>query len=473
MTKRATLICGLFVLILFQTGAFAHRSQTTATRPRRIAVFGSSVANGTGDETGKEGYTGLLRQLWAGRGWEVLNQSRGGDTTKTMAPRFAPAGTPDPNTRYLLPVHPGYVVIGLSLANEGIWEAKTKQEKEAVFNQYAAGIQDFIKRSRENNIVPIVGLCYPRMVYTPVEYEYVRRMNLLTNSWDVPSVNLLGATDDGTGRYSPGFDYDDKHPNASGHRELFYAFVPSLLEALEKGKPTPSRSPADKGFARVRPGPAFVFSPEDTMHPFAISFEVRAQSDGTIVSISGSQLAAKRETKKAGSGQVEFESITLTPDQPFNATIAIEDGYLSYKPAGRAPVRSIRADSEWHHIVLSHYTALGETQFYVDGFLAGKVAERLQPTRFVFGGSDSAANVSSPRQADYRNLFVFRSALNNDEVRALHEGKVLQASLEIYAPLADASFRQGTPVDNRAQSMSTLKVASGRVAHVNDSTKPR
>src|SRR5690242_18223749 len=165
---RATAKYGLLLFILLQAGLGFVHSQTQAARPRRVAVFGSSVANGTGDEFGKEGYTGLLRELLAKRGWEVLNQSRGGDTTKTMSPRFAPEGTAAPGVRYLLPVNPGYVVIGLSLANEGISEAKTKEEKDAVFDQYAAGIQGFISRSRQNNIVPIVGLVYPRMVYTPV-----------------------------------------------------------------------------------------------------------------------------------------------------------------------------------------------------------------------------------------------------------------------------------------------------------------
>src|SRR5438034_11565694 len=81
-------------------------------RPRRIAGFGSSVAFGTGDENGKEGYTGLLRAMLAPKGWEVLNQSRGGDTTKLLATRWAPEGTSDSRSRYLLPVNPSYVIIG-------------------------------------------------------------------------------------------------------------------------------------------------------------------------------------------------------------------------------------------------------------------------------------------------------------------------------------------------------------------------
>ena len=461
---------GLFLLVLITSGIVQLHSQGTAPRPRRIAVFGSSVAFGTGDEFNKEGYTGLLRAMLAPRAWEVLNQSRGGDTTKTMAPRFAPEGAPLPNVRYLLPVKPGYVVIGLSLANEGILEAETKEAKDAVFKQYASGIKGFIDRSRQNHIVPVVGLVYPRMSYTATEYEYVRRMNLMQNSWDVPTINFLGAVDDGTGRYARGFDFDDRHPNAAGHHEMVYTFVPTLFDALEKGKPLPAAPSEPAGFARVSGSIApFTFATEDPMHAFALAFSVHAESDGTVAAVTGSILNATTEMKISSRGNSSFESINLTPGQTFNETIRVENGRWSYQPANGAIVRSeIRADSQWHNIVLSHYTARGESLFFIDGKLIGKVAERLQPERFVLAGPGSADNPGSPKQADYKDLFLFRSALNADEAAAINEGKLLQASLEVYAPLGDAEFRPGSAVENHAQSMTFFKTGSGNIVHVNN-----
>ena len=47
--------------------------------------------------------------------------------------------------------------------------------------------------------------------------------------WDVPSVNFLGAVDDGTGKWAKGFWHDALHPNAAGHAELVRTFVPTLL----------------------------------------------------------------------------------------------------------------------------------------------------------------------------------------------------------------------------------------------------
>src|ERR1043165_5435740 len=121
--------------------------QATRLHPHRIAVFGSSVANGRGDEFARDGYTGLLRVMMAQRGWEVLNQSRGGDNTKTLMARFAPAGAPDPKTRYLTAVSPSYVVIGLSFGNENLYESKTKAEKDAVYDGYLQGMRPGVDRA--------------------------------------------------------------------------------------------------------------------------------------------------------------------------------------------------------------------------------------------------------------------------------------------------------------------------------------
>ena len=445
--------------------------QAPPSNAHRIAVFGSSVANGTGDELGREGYTGRLRALLAPRGWEVLNQSRGGDNTVTMAPRFAPEGTPAANTRYLLPVNPRYVLLGLSLGNEGIANVKTKEEKDAVFKRFETGMKGFIDRSRQNHIVPVVTSCYTRMDFTDVEYDYTRRMNLLIDSWDVPSVNFLGAVDDGTGKWAKGFWFDSLHPNASGHDELATTFVPTLFDALDKGKPAPVLSTAT-GFARVSgsPGP-IAFAPNETMHPFALVFRVRAQSDGVVAAIEGSMLNAKSELKRIDRGSrpaAEIEETTLIAGSPFTAMLGVSAGVWTYRAADGSTITSLsRSDGDWHELVVSHYTARGETLFFVDGRLAGRATERLQPKRFVVGGPGVVTHgAPAVKQADLKDLMIYRSALNADEVAAMHKGALLPASLEVYAPLTDVKLGAGTALENRAQSLSFAKVEGAGLMHI-------
>ena len=470
---RAVAAAVLALVAVAALAAEQAQPSSQAARPRRIAVFGSSVANGTGDELRKEGYTGRLRELLAPAGWEVFNQSRGGDNTVRMAPRFAPEGTPEPNTKYLLSVNPSYVVLGLSLGNEGLQGAKTQAEKDSIYAQFDKGMRGFIDRSRQQNIVPVVSLCYTRNDSTPLDYEYTRRMNLLINTWDAPSVNFLGGVDDGTGKWAEGFWNDALHPTAAGHVELLTTFVPTLFEALEKGKPKPTRSPA-AGFARVSGGqPApLTFTPAATMHPFAVSVTARAQSDGTIAAISGATLTATTVPAppgRAGGPPTDRKVTTLSSGGPFTVFLGVQNGAWTYTASnGRVVTSLVKADASWHQVVVSHYTARGETLFFVDGKLAGTVAERLQPARFAIGGPDAsapAAVLPSPKQADYRDLLIYRAALNADEVTALQNGALLQASLEVYAPLADSRFDRGASLENRAQSLAAVRVEAGTVVH--------
>src|ERR1044072_992117 len=173
MRRVFVVIVGLLTLTQIGCGQPAAR-----LHPHRSAVFGSSVANGRGDETARDGYTGLLRVLMAQRGWEGLNQSRGGANTKALMTRFAPEGAPDPKTRYLTTVNPSYVVICLSFGNENLYESKTKAEKDVVYDGYLQGIRAVVDRAKQNGIIPVVMLCYTRDVYTPQDYEYVRRANV-------------------------------------------------------------------------------------------------------------------------------------------------------------------------------------------------------------------------------------------------------------------------------------------------------
>ena len=451
--RRALSTCAVVAIAAIAI-SIAH-AQRAAEKPRRIAVFGSSVANGTGDELAQEGYTGRLRELLAPRGWEVLNQSRGGDNTLRMAPRFAPLGAPQPNMRYLLAVNPSYVLIGLSLGNEGIRDGATRAAKDAIFDQFATGMRGFVDRSRQHRIVPIITLCYTRNDFTDVEYEYVRRMNLLLNSWDVATVNFLGAVDDGTGRWARGFWSDALHPNAAGHVEITRTFVPTLFEALEHGKPMPGRVASDN-FLRMTPGDLRVtYSPPDPVHPFALGITIRAQQNGVAATINGERLEMSISSGKLvqAGRTIEFDSASLSPAGAFAAAIVVDGGQWAYRSGSGQVIRSeVRADDEWHQILLSHYTARGVTLLFVDGVLAGTLHERLSPARVALGGTTPF---------DARDFLFYRSALNADEAAALHRGALLQASLEIYSPLDNVALTPGTPIENRAQSMTAATIEIG------------
>jgi hypothetical protein len=272
-------------------------------------------------------------------------------------------------------------------------------------------------------------------------------MILLINSWDVPSVNTLGAVDDGQGRWARGLWGDPYHPNAAGHEEIAYSFVPSLFAALQAGKPPPQRSRAD-GFARVvgESPDAMSYDVDDTMHSFALTFRARPAKDGPVAEIRGQLLDSEFSTVRRSYGEFEWdtESIKLTPADSFASSLSVSGGSIYYHSSGGDSISTSIAESNaWHDVTLTHYAGRGETLLYVDGERVGSVAERLQPGTFRLGGT---ANT------DYQDWMIHRSGLNGDEVSALHSGELLQASLEVYAPLSGQD-----PVANRAQSLSKIR----------------
>jgi lysophospholipase L1-like esterase len=396
--KRLVLCAVVVVLISFQ--------MAWAKTPK-ITVFGSSVASGAAAEDHK-GYWFSLKECMAQRGWDVSGCSRGGDRTSRILDRFDD----------LLSHKPDYVFIGLSLANEGIRERKNHAERDAVYIQYKWGMQGLIALLRGQGIEPVVGLCYPHGQYTPIEIDYVRRMNLLINTWDVPSANFLGAVDDTSGQWATGYENDPGHPNTAGHREMFYAIVPSLFDALEAGRPNPTRASGPGSVTLGATQGRVRFKPKDTVHSWATSFWIKGRQGGTTLA-------------SAGPGVV-----TVT-----------EKGLAKYH-SGRThtvPSKASLTDGMWHHVVVSHMYAQGQTQLYVDNVLAGKVKERVAPESFEIGGD---------KRYEYKEWLVYRAALNAMEVNALFDGKLLQASLEVYAPLQDKEFKAGVAVENRAQSLS-------------------
>ncbi|MEM9261122.1 MAG: hypothetical protein AAGA62_15880, partial [Bacteroidota bacterium] len=341
-----------------------------------IAVMGSSVARGQGAPNDM-GYAFQLGELLTdraargvGRNWELTNISVGGNNTVAVANRW---------NEDLLPLCDGYVIYGLSLANEGL-----RNQGQAAFDQFRDNLQDLIDRAIFRNIYPIVVGNYSRRDFDQEDYKFIKDMNLLIHQWNVPSINVLGTNDNGSGNWVNGFEADLGHPNLAGHTEFFHAFVPSLFDAISIGKVQPQRI-ANTWLSfgsEVDENPA-IFTPEEVVHPFTVSIGVRTNQSGQIFSIPTDQ----------GAGSLSIN----------------DTGVVVYTAPGGATLTSAMTvnDNHWHQLTLSHYHALGKTFLYVDSTqVVGDISERLVPEHFALSGSDG------PSTADFRDWFFYRSGMN-------------------------------------------------------------
>lgn len=283
-----------------------------------------------------------------------------------------------------------YVVYALSLGNEGIHNAS---DQAAVYKQWKNNMKNLISRARNEGRKVVVTGNYGRGDFNSSDYAKVKEMNLEIHQWNVPSVNVLGAVDDEAGHWPSGYQNGDdvSHPNDAGHAEMSYTIVPSVFDAMEAGKALPVRNAEgsiDLSSSSVS------FTPEATVHPFTVAFYVKTTGSADIIEIGG---------------KGSFSASAL----------GVNDG-------------------GWHLVAITHYYAKGVTRVYVDGVEKSNVQERFAATGF------------SLKNAQFRELFFWRSAMNSAEIAAIVDGKMLKSSLEIYAPFIDGSL------DNKAMSTNTL-----------------
>jgi lysophospholipase L1-like esterase len=414
--------------VYFDDLAFGAYVAPVPVNPYKLTIIGSSVPFGIG-ATNNRGYTTLFSELLtrrnlAGRGgpWVTANVAVPGNNTTDVLGRFEAD---------VLPQHGKYVLIGLALGNEGILTGG-----QPIFNQFRDNLIRIVQLARNNGLVPIVAGGYTRNDYSATQYTFTRQMNLLIHGWNLPSLNLLGAVDDGNGRWADGYWWDALHPNDIGHAEMSYAIVPSLLDALNANKPQPTRRATNGLTLSKRQGQAtdiIRLVPEELVHPFTTSVRFRASTAGQLVQVLDSAGLSAGTVSIDASGVVKYSS---AKGQTITGSVNV-------------------TDNRWHQLVLTHYYARGATQLYVDSVREGNVAERLRPTRFDFGGA------AAPTRVQLRNLYFYRSGMNQDEVWAMAADSLLKGSLEIYAPLNGGL---ADSLSNFAQSTNTLSRVAGPLA---------
>ncbi len=393
----------------------------------RVSVMGSSVANGQG-AADNHGYAYMYGQLLESRHADGLSEyplhtsgiSVNGNSTVNLLDRY----------NDLIHDFGRYVIFGVSLGNEGIHGAADQQ---AVYDQFSRNMQLLISKAREDGKIPVVMNNYTRGDFGDSDYEYVRRMNLQINSWDVPSVNLLGAIDNGRGNWADGFQNGDDiyHPNTDGHAEFFHAIPPSLFDALKAGKPQPVRMTGNSVI--IEKEGKVEFTPEDVVHPFAlvVSFNDIPEGDFASIATANGDASLSMSGKILTYTSVGGETISGTVDEP--AAVAGEEAH-------KTPVT----------VTLSHYHAQGRTLLFAGDRLLGELSEKVAPEKVTVAPA-------SDKKLDLGEVMFYRSALNADEVKALNEGTMIKSSLEMYLPFDGASDLD----KNHAQSMTEATVSTG------------
>ena len=369
----------VFVFVCIWNSALAQENPHI-----NVTFFGSSVCRGAGAED-HHGYGWQFFQNGAidTIKYKYFNASTGGDNTIKVEKE-------DRLLKKLYPTAPDIVVIGLSLANEGIMTPQDDNGREQIVEQFRTRLLALADSLNSLGIKPVIVNCYAQSHFNSSHYDFTKKMNRIINTWEYPSINVMGTIDDLEGKWVEGYLSDPGHPNTSGHKEMSYAIVPSLFDAILLGKKTPVFD-WHKSYSTLVNNDQIEYPLSldvgSTLHSFTLGFRYKETGEGSIAGFISNNL---------------------------NHTVNIIGNTIHYKDLSRTSPEHLRT---WTHVVLSHSYANQKTMLFVEGVLVGTVKEQLSPTQVYFGGTASITEL--------KDLTLHRSSLNESEALDLFNKKFI------------------------------------------------
>lgn len=431
------------------------RNKVDNLSDKALAMWGSSVCDGFSVPSGAAWPWTVEKRLAEISGPKVLHVSTSGHNTNNKESSLERSKVESAD----------FVVVCLSLGNQGLGSATTEASAQTVVDSYLDDIftddsdtdgdpVSMVNFIRSLGAHPIVTLVYPMAEYSTLHCQHVVKANILQQTYGVATINHLGSTNAGNdfgegdctwanGRNAPiNVQSDARHPNSLGHDEMFYAFPPDLPFALASEIPFPQRPQTTDYMSLSQATGAssapIRYTPEHAIHSYTMQFAFQAISDGTLAAI----------------------ELGLTGF----LTIELKDGAVHLVTEDRADAlqgSTQVANNDWHDVAITYSYVRQKLALYVDGALVGEhdaregnAVRELFPRSFILGGPAASGQAAAPSALQLRDLFINRSPLHAMEIAERAKTDWVGAgSLDVYAPL-----RTTAPSENRAQTLQVVQL---------------
>lgn len=398
----------------------------------KIAIYGSSVALGTGATPG-QGYADLLETALTGQ-FTMVNLSEGGNDSQDLIDRFYTD---------LVPESPNIVFIGLSLANEGL---AGSSEPRAIADVYIRNLKKLINMCENEGYKVVIGGLYPNGSFGSDDYQTLKATENRLQDLPVPYVSFLGALDNGSGDWRTGLDADADHPNDAGHLVMFNCIELSLFNNLFSSPPVAPPVTQVLDFVATTAG----------INPMVVALQESCESLTVAAWI-------RRDTGAAGQPIVVFIGTGNGTAIDLRVANQVDNYVLRYDVSNLISSAVASSDGLYHHLVVTFLrsSAVNELKFYIDGVLIGTdtTATAAACTSIYWGSRDSDLGAWDANGYQYGGFNIWKTILSDEQVLGVFRGNLPRGSL-ILSSSINIPFIQGTnDLPNLAQSDLSLMVA--------------
>jgi len=364
-----------------------------STESKRIVIYGSSVAAGSGASTYANSWAGIFSTAMTAKGYTVYNPSIGGNSTAALISRF---------WTDVAPVSPDFVILASGFPNDG-YDQTT----------YLANMHRLIKMIESIGAIPVI---FGQYGDNTVDATILRKKQEIYAYFDKTGLliaDMFGSVaDPATGYWLPGVYTDSLHPNDTGHAimaaNIPYTWFDNALTARSAHR-SKTASFLTLSNTSTTQSPILV-----TLDRPAPSWTVAGwfKDGGTVgrayFGVTNSEGNAVRA--RNASGLIDFAG---APGVLISSSVNGQGG-------------------EWHHIAVTHQGNTKTNSLYVDGALIGTVvggSTAVTATAFAFLGR-SDTNTLNMIGGSIAMPLIYRAALTANDIKQIYSGSIPIRSLE-------------------------------------------
>jgi len=399
-----------------------------STESKRIVIYGSSVAAGSGASTYANSWAGIFSTAMTAKGYTVYNPSIGGNSTAALIARF---------WTDVAPVSPDFVILASGFPNDG-YDQTT----------YLANMHRLIKMIESIGAIPVI---FGQYGDNTVDATILRKKQEIYAYFDKTGLliaDMFGSVaDPATGYWLPGVYTDSLHPNDTGHAimaaNIPYTWFDNAITA--------------RAAQRIKTASVLTLSNTSTSQsPILVTLDRPAPS-WTVAGW----------FRDGGTADRAFIGITNSEGNVVRARNA--GGLIDFAGASGVLISSSvnGQGREWHHIAITHQGNTKTNSLYIDGALIGTVvggSTAVTATAFAFLGR-SDTNTLNMIGGSIAMPLVYRAALTANDIKQIYSGSIPIRSLEWASSLSQ------TPTAGMIRNDADTSV-SGVVASASEWTGP-
>lgn len=363
-----------------------------STESKRIVIYGSSVAAGVGATSYANSWAGIFTAAMNAKGYTVLNQSIGGNSTANLISRF---------WTDVAPLVPDFVILCSGFPNDG-------------YNQttYIDNMHRLIKMIESIGAKPVI---FGQYGDNTVDATILPKKLEIYSHFDKTGLlvaDMFGSVaNQATGYWLPGTYADALHPNDVGHAIMADCIPLTWFDAVVSNVITPKS---------VIPGSLNLSTGSVSLQPINVTLATAAKSWTVVGWFRDGGVPARAFLSVPNS---EGNSIRVR-----NATGPIDiaqSAGLMIASTANGVVR------DWHHIAVTFVGNTSLISLYVDGVLAGTATTTTPVTATglcLMGRWDTTG--LNMIDGSISQVMFYRAALTQWDISQIYSGNVPIRSLE-------------------------------------------